>query len=379
MTGRPALVVLLSDGIRGHLSQSRGIAGWLSRLAGSAVAEMEVPRPAGGARVRRLKVEGRRLPIMTEPELALWLEKAGAAPLAEAARRERETMGVPPGDTLYLSAGSGAAPFTLALARLLGGKSCTVMTPSVLGTGPFNFAVVPEHDGPARRGNVLATLGAPNAIFPDELETRAAELAALFPPSSEERWGVLVGGDDGNYRLPPSWVEEALLPIFRESRDRRADLYVTTSRRTAPETEAALKRALTDGFSAPMVLLASRDPMNPVPGILGLCSTVFVSEDSVSMVSEAVTAGRDVFLLRTARTGGAKALVQRGTAALVERGVLSERLLWGPQRFDRLFDGLAERGYLMVFHGSLPKGEGRPAEPLCEARRAARWIVEGWA
>lgn len=379
MTGHPALVVLLSDGIRGHLSQSRGIAGWLSRLAGSAVAEMEVPRLAGGARVRSLKMEGRRLPVMAEPELALWLERAGASPLEEAARREREARGVPPGDTLFLSAGSGAAPFTLALARLLGGKSCTVMTPSILGTGPFDFAVVPEHDGPARRGNVLATLGAPNAIFPDELEKRAAELAALFPPSSEERWGILVGGDDGNYRLPPSWVEETLFPIVRAARDRGADLYVTTSRRTAPETEAALERALMDGFSVPMLLLASRDPMNPVPGILGLCSTVFVTEDSVSMVSEAVTAGRGVFLLRAGRVGGAKALVQRGTAALVKRGVLPQRLLWGPPRFDRLFDGLAERGHLTVFHGSRPQGGERPAEPLCEARRSARWIAEGWS
>ena len=37
------VIVILSEGIRGHVNQSRGVAYWLSRLTGAEVLEAEVP------------------------------------------------------------------------------------------------------------------------------------------------------------------------------------------------------------------------------------------------------------------------------------------------------------------------------------------------
>ena len=164
------------------------------------------------------------------------------------------------------------------------------------------------------------------------------------------------------------------------------DLYITTSRRTSPEACEVMSLLVPLYPSVRMLLIASRDAFNPVPGMLGLCSRLFVTEDSVSMVSEAITAGREVFLLRVGRTGGARQVLQDTSARLVRRGVLPGRFLWGKPRFDALFDLLKRRGLLNEMNpralrkpveaGTSPHADG-PA--LNEARRAAEWIVEKWA
>ena len=134
-----------------------------------------------------------------------------------------------------------------------------------------------------------------------------------------------------------------------------------------------------------MLLLASKDSFNPVPGMLGLSQRVFVTEDSVSMISEAVTAGKEVFLLRTETAKTLRLRLQEFTEGLVDRGVLPSRFLWGKPRFDRLFAALEEQGFLKAVNcdnltdciGTLSLSQnGR--DSLNEARRAAEWIVERW-
>ncbi|MEA4881973.1 MAG: ELM1/GtrOC1 family putative glycosyltransferase [Synergistaceae bacterium] len=383
----PSLLILLSDGIRGHLSQSRGVAGWISRFTGADIVEMEVPRLSGWRRAFFLKWRARFLPFLPPERTALWLDRAGGSQLLSESRSALARRGLSGEQVLFLSAGSSAAPFTLALARTLGGKSCTIMTPSVLGTTPFDFAVVPEHDAPRKDANVLVTLGAPNGIFPDELERRGWELAQKYPTRSgkRERWSILVGGDDANYAISPRWIRSRILPLVKAAEDRRADLYITTSRRTSPSAEEALKKLIGQNPSVRMLLLASKDSFNPVPGMLGLSGRVFVTEDSVSMVSEAVTAGKEVFLLRTETAKALRLRMQEYTEALVDRGVLPSRFLWGKPRFDRLFAGLQEQGFLKEMNcdnltdriGTLSLSQNGSTS-LNEARRAAEWIVERW-
>ena len=202
----------------------------------------------------------------------------------------------------------------------------------------------------------------------------------------ENRWGVLGGGDDANYRVSPEWVRRALGPVLEAGAKADADFYITTSRRTCPGAEAELLR-LTEGNPAVrMVLLASKDPFNPVPGMLGLCSRIFVTEDSVSMVSEAVTAGREVFLLRTERQSRCRTALQEATAFMVRKKLLPGTMLWGIPRFDALFSSLASRGFLKEVHyDRLYTSIGtsvslHPDGPvLNEAKRAAEWIMEKWS
>jgi mitochondrial fission protein ELM1 len=383
----PSVVFVLSDGIRGHLSQSRGVAGWISRFTGADAVELDAPRLHGRQRFRLLKLKALFLPGADSEGAVRWLKQAGGEEILNAARKKLSEKNASAGDALFLSAGSGAAPYTLALAKALGQKCCTIMTPSVPSPAHFDFAVIPAHDHPKEASNTLVTLGAPNAIFPDELERRGWELAEKYPPGEKvaEKWALLLGGDDENYQISREWILAALPAILKAASVAGAELYITTSRRTSPDAEDELADLVKHSRAVRMLLLASRDSFNPVPGMLGLCSRVFVTEDSVSMVSEAVTAGRAVFLLRTGRKNMLKAGLQRAIALLAAARLLPKRLLWGIPRFNAVFAAMKRDGFLYeIGYDTAEDYVKRTQTPLCdgprlnEAKRAAEWIVDRW-
>lgn len=285
-------------------------------------------------------------------------------------------------DVLFLSTGSTAAPYTLALARLFGSPAATVMTPSILGTDPFDFAIVPAHDSPPASENVFVTLGAPNAIDVEKLEREAESLLSKYAPVSSRRWGILIGGDDANYRITGPWIRDTIGCLAGLAHEEGVDLYVTTSRRTSPDAEKALLELAGRFPVFRMLLLASIDPSNPVPGILGGCEEVFCTEDSVSMVSEAATAGFVVRLLRVERKGGPRLVLQNLTRAMVKRRWISSRFLWGAPRFDAMLEGFLEKG-LGVEGGPCTvaahwKDAGRSGPAFNEAKEAAEWILARW-
>ena len=78
---RPSLVVILSDGIRGHLHQSRGVAHWIAEATGADVVERDVPRLSGMKRFLLMKVAARKLRNASTNESRRWLDRAGAGDL----------------------------------------------------------------------------------------------------------------------------------------------------------------------------------------------------------------------------------------------------------------------------------------------------------
>ncbi|MCF4150669.1 mitochondrial fission ELM1 family protein [Dethiosulfovibrio sp. F2B] len=380
----PSLVLILSDGIRGHLHQSEGIARWISRNTGADIVRMDVPKYGGGRRALLLKLLGRRLPKLDRLGTRRWLHWTGEKGLAllECYRKALDERGLSGSDSLVISTGSSAAPFCLALSKVMGGKSCVVMTPSVIGVEPFDYGVVPSHDGICG-GSAIETLGAPNFVSPEDLE-RSAEKLLRDHPGSEEKWGVLVGGDDQNYRLDATWADMTVGVLLRIAEERGLSLYITTSRRTSLETEKRIREICKDNDRVSMLLLASESDENPVPGILGACDRVFCTEDSVSMISEAATSGSKVYLLRVGRQPGWRRFAQEFTVRLIKWKILPERFSWGTPRFDRMIDRFVERGLLtempsdvMAWRPMLNRPVGKAPE-FNEARRAADWILENW-
>lgn len=377
----PRLVIILSDGIRGHVNQSRGVALWLSRLGGCPNRELTVPKISSAKRFLALKVRLKTLPRGDRERARRWLEKSEGMALMIAIFGILEEEGLSGRETLFLSTGSTAAPYCLALARFFGARAATVMTPSILGTRPFDYAVVPAHDCPRRAGNTYVTLGAPNAIETEKLKKEAEILFAKYPPDSPVRWGVLIGGDDRNYRISGGWIHKTIGFLVNDARKKGADLYLTTSRRTSPDAERALESLAGEIPAFRMMLLASKDPSNPVPGILGGCQEVFCTEDSVSMVSETATAGFVVRLLRVDRQRGLRWVLQQLTAGLVKGLGLPGRFLWGAPRFDAMLESFAELGLLVEGRQKdfLPINRNGMTKPVFnEARGAAAWIMENW-
>ena len=358
-------MIVLSDGIRGHENQSEGVAWWLGELCGADVKRFRIPCIAGLRRFWWYKIRAFSLKKTTSKRARNWL---GKIPGGKAFFSEIESMiaaeNIAVTDVLFLSAGSSAAPWCLSVARVLGSKCCTIMTPSVIGTDPFDFAVVPKHDHPKPASNVFVTLGAPNMIRPDLLETEAKKLVEKYPPRRNVRWAVLLGGDDANYRLSPEWVQREIPKILAKAQNTDADVYITTSRRTSPEAEEAITYSTKNHENVRALILASNDSWNPVPGMLGLCNCVYCTEDSVNMISEAVTAGCDVRVLKMARSKGSRALLQKIAAWFVRTGLLSKRFLFGAPKFDVMISEILEK---LAFKSL-----------KFETAKVAEWITQSW-
>jgi len=393
-------VFIISDGIRGHVNQSRGVAHFLSELTGCRVYELEINEAttnlsdvslghkglsAGLKGFYLLKVLGRRLAAKDEGFIRRWLARAGALNLLDRAKNLLDASCVKQENALFLSTGSSASLYCFALARLLKCRCATIMTPSGLGVSPFDFAIVPKHDCPKPACNVYVTLGAPNMVTPQKIRSEADALSRLYPPLSHKRIGLLLGGSDGNYELTSRWVGQTLEPLFELASGEGMDLYVTTSRRTPRDVEDMLRK-MRDRYPCIRYLcIASCDPYNPVYGIFGLATHLLATEDSVSMISEAATAGFCVGVLPVERKKSLKRAMEGLCSFLISTKVLSPKRLFGVPKFVLAIDELCSLGLarwiksasdLRAFlNGDSPAKHGLQ---FCEAKNAARWIASAF-
>lgn len=346
-------VVVVSDGIRGHYHQSGGIAEWLERLSGAKFEDtVNIPKFTGLKRFMALKLSARKLKS-GEPEAARnWLHSLGISFHADP-------------DTLFISAGSSAASFCLAMARATANKCAVVMTPSVLGTKPFDYAIIPEHDEhDSLDPNVLTTLGAPNHIYIPELKKVGETFFAGRDFERKKVVALLIGGIDANYDPNADWAYK-VFPYLAYAKD--VTLLITTSRRTSEALDIAVLKMFEHNPSVGYLALMSKNPeINSLTAMLGTATHVLATEDSVSMVSEAVTAGFKVGLMRVPRI----------------TNPIKSMLGYGAQRFDALFAKMSEQGLIEDlgeepnFMKFLAPPEEKHYKEFNEAKRAAQWILE---
>ncbi|MCE5202281.1 MAG: mitochondrial fission ELM1 family protein [Synergistaceae bacterium] len=383
------VIIILSDGIRGHLNQSRGVAVWLSKLTGAEILETEVPCLSGFAKMRT-RAGARRLVGGSRRDARDWIAMADGDIIVRKVGQWFAERDIHEGsrEVLIISAGSTPALYNLALGYIWRCSCATIMTPGIVGTDPFDFAIVPEHDHPPRKPNVLVTLGSPNSVIKEDLQKEADKLLAEYPPASDMIWSILIGGDDANYAVTPAWMKRQIGHIMGIAEQEGADLYITTSRRTSPEAVKMLKLLASRSSSVRYLLIASEDQFNPIPAMLGFSTEVFCTEDSVNMVSETITGGHRAVLLRVEHNKGIKRLLQNATASLVNAGAVPPNLLWGIPRFDVVFDHFARHDALVEFRDwirrrhetSMPEesDDGVMWKEFNEAKRAAQWICDNW-
>lgn len=155
----------------------------------------------------------------------------------------------------------------------------------------FDVVVVNRHDGLAGP-NVVVTRTALHRATPARLAAAGAAWAERLAHLPRPLVAVLVGGSNGRFRLDAG-VAGALAAALRTMmRADKVGLALTPSRRTAPEAVSILRRVLEP--QGAWVWDGAGD--NPYFGMLALADAIVVTEDSVSMVSEAVATRAPVLL-----------------------------------------------------------------------------------
>ena len=172
---------------------------------------------------------------------------------------------------LFVGAGSTSYYALKFYARRYAKSSVTLMYPKGY-RKDFSVIIAGAHDRPRPRANLK--------ISPVSLSFSRPQ--GLYRPQ-RKAVGFIIGGPNSCFEMG-----DEILKQIEGVRAQFADceFALTTSPRTPRATESALEKLSWD-YS----VIYSREPINPIGDFLAQCEWVFISEDSVSMISEAVSNG----------------------------------------------------------------------------------------
>ena len=200
----------------------------------------------------------------------------------------------PPWPRLLIAAGRPSVGPALAIRRAARGATIALQIQDPrINPAHFDFVIPPSHDG-LTGPNVIATLGAMHRVTPAKLEAAATQWGARFTVLPKPRIAVLVGGTSKHHLMTGAVAQRIGETLQALCASTGGSLMVTASRRTDPESQAALKAAL-NGVPA-YFWDGSGD--NPYLGMLAMADGIVVTEDSVTMASEAASTGKPVFIAK---------------------------------------------------------------------------------
>lgn len=202
----------------------------------------------------------------------------------------------------------------------------------------FDLVAVPAHDS-LRGKNVMITTASPNRITAGRLEAARTSFPALASLPAP-RVAVLIGGTSKTHRITPSIADTLLKDLI--TLGQTASLMITTSRRTPDSLKAALKKKFSGGRH---ILWDGAEP-NPYFGFLAHADAIIATNDSASMLSEAATTGKPVYMIKL-----------EGHSA----------------KFDRLYATLEKAGAVREFKGVI---EHWTYTPLRDAETVAKTLLE---
>ena len=146
----------------------------------------------------------------------------------------------------------------------------------------FDLIIANQHDeltGP----NVFVTRTALHRVTPERLAAEAERWRDRFAGTKRPLVAVLLGGSNGRYRLDRDVGAKLATDLVRMAKRDGVGIVVTPSRRTDPAVTTLIRDALrpVDGWVWDFA------GENPYFGMLALADMIIVTQDSVSMISEA--------------------------------------------------------------------------------------------
>jgi mitochondrial fission protein ELM1 len=272
VTDGPLTLWLLGDGKPGHENQSLGLAEAMQRRVNCNIHRISIEGKVGFfGRIRAVLAAGAKLP---KPDFIIAAGHATHLPLLWLARKHRA-------------------------------KSIVLMRPS-LPLSWFDLCIAPSHDFSKNttRKNLILTRGAINRVHAGELP-KTGKLILIGGPSKTHGW------------------DDVAMPNMLKAITATGDWQLTDSRRTPEGFLEQIKKQLPN-----MEIFSCKEtPPDWLPSKLREAEEVWVSEDSVSMIYEALSSGARVGLLPVPRLNRSSRVL-RGIDELVETGYLTPFFAW---------------------------------------------------
>lgn len=192
---------------------------------------------------------------------------------------------------LILGAGSQTHATILCAGRKTGAPTIVLMSPPRLVRSGFSLCVVPAHDR-QDGANVITTLGVLNPI-------------QLSRQKMPDQGLILVGGPSKHHDWDSQEIAQQLKSIAQKNQ--KINWTATTSRRSPEGIASQLTRL---GLNNLHIVPVEETDSEWLPEQLSRASYVWVTEDSVSMVYEALSSGAKVGLLPVPRKRNRSRVIQ---------------------------------------------------------------------
>lgn len=166
-------------------------------------------------------------------------------------------------------------------------------------TSDIDLMIVPEHDdlpfyAPKKR--IMRTLLTPSRLNNKRLNDAADMWRSTLGKLSNPISALIIGGDTKYGPMTPNMVEASLRHIFHNN---NGALLITTSRRTNDEIVAMIQEMIKKHKDRRIIHFFDprKESANPYLAFLALAKKIYVTSDSISMISESLQTGKDIQLL----------------------------------------------------------------------------------
>ena len=182
-----------------------------------------------------------------------------------------------PDPDIIIGAGHGTHLTMLSAKRVRKGKIVVIMKPSL----PLNFfdiCVIPKHDAPPKKKNVIETNGALNTL---EFNNNKSKNLGL----------ILIGGPSKHYE----WNNKLIISQIDAVVSRRKEMNWTIS--DSPRTpKNMMSKILASNYKNVDILDFNNNPNKNIKKLIFLAKDIWISPDSISMIYESLTSGASVGL-----------------------------------------------------------------------------------
>ncbi|MBN3040905.1 MAG: mitochondrial fission ELM1 family protein, partial [Candidatus Omnitrophica bacterium] len=195
---------------------------------------------------------------------------------------------------IVISTGSYSAAINRFLSSYLGAKSAVILRPNI-SLSKFDLAIIPEHDR-VFADNAVIIKGA--LFYPDKLAEKAQRCKKFFNLSDNKKIALFLGGPvnesnefmDNFKLLMPKLKDLAIKNNYR--------VLISTSRRTPEEGQEHIKKEF-KLFSLTEALVIANETNHDFvfEGFSSLADIVFVTGESISMVTEIASMGKSCVCL----------------------------------------------------------------------------------
>ncbi len=248
----------------------------------------------------------------------------------------------PPWPDLLITCGRQSGPVSAAIRRASENKTFTVhIQDPFMDPGLFDVVIAPAHDK-LQGSNVFVTQGSIHHITMEKLNGAAGHFRPLLASLPRPLISVLVGGKNKHQGFSDASAHDFAGKMLAAAKNTGGGLAISFSRRTGARYEAVLRQDLAGASS----YIWDGQGENPYFGLLSLADIIIVTSDSVSMVSEACSTGKPVYIYELPNGGG---------------------------RHKQFCEGLVKSGVARAFTGHIEIWKNTP---LDETRKAAHFVYE---